>query len=100
MRPGAHPAFRGRAMPIDWFKSHPGFTVFAALWIVALALKQVVKKRDAGFGFTLAKWIVVFLTLAAGAVLLSRVQSALPSLMGYLVISGLLAAMELGMSAF
>ncbi|MGA3170659.1 MAG: PAS domain S-box protein [Chthoniobacteraceae bacterium] len=81
-------------MPIDWTKSHPGFTVFAALWIVALVLKQFLGKRDAGTGLTLGKWGVIVFSLAAGSVLLSSLNGFLATILGYLVISGLLVATE------
>jgi PAS domain S-box-containing protein len=86
-------------MPIDWIKSHPGYAVFAALWIAALAFRKAGKARDDGFGLTLARWAIVLLTLAAGAVLLSRVPGGLGSVTVYVVISGLLAAMETGTTA-
>ena len=86
-------------MPIDWFKSHPGFTVFAGLWIAVFACMQVGKKRGPGSGLTLAAWIVLFLTLGAGAVLLASVPAGPASMAGYVLISALLAATEMGTSA-
>ena len=79
-------------MPIDWIENHPGYTVFAAVWIAALVFKQVGKMRCTGPGFTSTGWIISFLTLAAGAVLLSGLPSGLPSLVLYLLVSGLLVA--------
>src|SRR5580658_8717918 len=81
-------------MPIDWTKSQSGFAVFAALWIVALALKQFLGKRDAGTGVTLGKWTAILLSLAAGAALLASLDGFLATIFGYLIISGILVAIE------
>jgi len=86
-------------MPIDWIKSHPGYTVFAAFWIAALAFRQFGKARGAGFGFTLARWVIVISTLIAGAVLVSGAPAGLGRILVYLVISGLVVAMETGTTA-
>jgi len=84
-------------MLIEWIKSHPGYAVFAALWIAALAFRQVWKARGATkSGRVLAGWIVSLLTLAAGAALLTRAPGGLESLLVYLMVSGLLVLTEAG----
>jgi len=81
-------------MPIDWIESHTGFIVFAALWVAVLAFRQVVSKGDAGAGFTLGKWVIFLLALAAGGALMAGLPSGIESVLAYVVISGLLAATE------
>ena len=86
-------------MPIDWIKSHPGYPVFAALWIAALAFKQAKNARAAGSGFTPAKWIVVSFSLLAGAGLAGAAHSIPATMLAYLVTSLLIAATEIGAGA-
>ncbi len=70
-------------MPIDWIKSHPGYAVFAALWIVALALRQVLDERASRPRLPLPAWIATLLTLAGGAVLLTGIRGGLAATLGY-----------------
>jgi len=80
---------------MDWIMSHPGYAGFAALWIAVLAVRQVRNTRGLGFGFTLAKWLVVVLALIAGGELVSQLPSELDQWMPFVVVSILLAAIEL-----
>jgi two-component system cell cycle sensor histidine kinase/response regulator CckA len=86
-------------MPIDWIKSHPGYAAFAALWIAMLAVRQVAKLRRGRPGPVVAKWIAIILTLAAGAALAGYVPHGPAMLLVYAVISGLLAAAEIGLTS-
>jgi PAS domain S-box-containing protein len=81
---------------MDWITSHPGYTVFAALWIVALALRQVLKGSGGGFVFGLAKWVVIFLALVSGAELVSQLPSDLDHWLPLALVSVLLVATECG----
>jgi PAS domain S-box-containing protein len=86
-------------MPIDWIRSHPGYAVFAALWIVALALKQALEERASRPRLPLPAWIATLLTLAGGAVLLTGIRGGLAGALGYLLISALLAAVQVAVAA-
>jgi len=82
-------------MPIDWIKSHPGYTVFAALWIATLAFTQLRRARGAGLGFLFAPWAIILPALGAGAVLLSSVPPGPGSAIIYAVVSALLATTQI-----
>jgi PAS domain S-box-containing protein len=86
-------------MPIDWIKSHHGYVVFAALWIAALAFRQVLEQRRGRGGFAIAKWTLFLLTLIAGGALGAAVPHGSAILLVFAVISGLLALLELGAAA-
>jgi len=87
-------------MPIDWIKSHHGYTVFAALWIVALAVLQLVKMRRGQSGTQMAKWIAVLLALGLGGALATCVQPGPGIILIFCVISGVIAAVEITSTAF
>ena len=81
---------------MDWITSHLGYTAFAALWIAALAFRQVRTPRGGGFGPAVARWLIIFLALIAGGLLISQLPFELDHWVPLALISLLLAATELG----
>ncbi|HEX4084538.1 MAG TPA: PAS domain S-box protein [Chthoniobacteraceae bacterium] len=69
--------------------------MFAALWLVALALAQVRNARRAGGLAAAVRWTVIFLTLAAGGIIVAGIASVPGQAAVCVVVSGLLAAIEL-----
>ena len=86
-------------MPTDWIQRHPGFTAFALLWIVALALRQFLIKREVGAGSVLCKWVVILMALASGGFLVTSLHGT-AALVVSLIISALLTTIELAADAF
>ena len=81
-------------MPIDWIKSHPGYAVFAGLWIIALAFRQVKNARGPRSDLALTAGIVFVLALTTGGFLISHAPTGLESALVYVLVSGLMVATE------
>jgi PAS domain S-box-containing protein len=87
-------------MPIEWIKSHHAYAVFAALWIAALAYRQLVEVRRGRGGFALAKWTIFVLALTAGAALAASVPNAASFLLVCILVSAFLLVIEIGTATF
>jgi two-component system cell cycle sensor histidine kinase/response regulator CckA len=87
-------------MPTDWIKSHPGYVVFVAIWIAALAYRQAQRTRGQGLGVFVTPWVLILSALVAGGLLLSTVPSGSGEILVYGIVSALLAALEMGLETF
>ena len=81
-------------MLIDWITSHPGYTAFAALWIVALLVRKFAKMRCSRSSYPAAEWTVVILTLAGGGVLIDCVTHGPAEALVYVMASTIIALTE------